>query len=141
MEERKLPVRLVRKEVDLEGFEGWWAEFSTDLTVDEMEVLERMPDLASVREILAEHIVNWNFVDKRGKELPIPKENPKAFGKLTPLLLVWCAATLVTITVQELPFPELKREGRSPLWSGKPLSVRSSVGHQPNSEDSVTEKS
>jgi len=141
MEKRKLPVRVIRKEVNLEGFEGWWAEFSTDLTVDEMEVLERMPDFASIRDILAEHIIDWNFVDKKGRALPKPKNNPKAFGRLTPLLLVWCAATLVTATVEELPFPELDKGGRLTSLSGKPSSVKSSAGRQANSAEKDTEKS
>jgi len=141
MAERKLPVRVIRKEVNLAGFEGWWAEFSLDLTVDEMEVLEQMPDFASIKDILAEHILDWNFVDKKGRELPKPKNNPKAIGRLTPLLLVWCAATLVTATVEELPFPELGKGGRLTSPSGKPLSVKNSAGRQANSEEKDTEKS
>jgi len=110
-EERKLPVKIVRKEVELPGFEGWWAEFSTDVTVDEIDALDKATDLPEMKRILAKYITAWNFVDKHGK--PLPKPSAKSIGKLTPLLLIWCCVALVRACMEDVPFPKTLREGRS----------------------------
>jgi len=117
-EERRLPVNTVRCEVGIPGYEGWWAEFTDDITVDEIEVLETPTDFKRVKQILAKYTSDWNFVDKRGKPLPKPKNNAKAFGKLTATLLFWCVANLIKASVEGLPFRKAKEIG-SPSPSGK----------------------
>ena len=87
--DRKLPVKT--KQIDLDGdYQGWWFKIYTNppsgALIDSVEALEKvgkeaklsiiMPPIFSFLQLV---ILEWNFVDGKGRELPISIDSFKKF--------------------------------------------------------------
>jgi hypothetical protein len=72
--ERRLPVFVKRIEVQLEGFEGWWAVVRTN---PRQSTIEKLADGNTVYEAFLELVQEWNFVDEAGQPIPLTPEGVK----------------------------------------------------------------
>lgn len=77
---------IVKHETDEFQGEGSFVVLSA-MKVREVRELRRLDDDADGFEIgiqmLADHIIEWNWVDDEGESLPLPKDDPEAIGRLT----------------------------------------------------------
>ena len=79
--DRKLPVKT--KQIDLDGdYQGWWFKIHTNppsgVLMDSVEALEKIGEdtklssaLPPIYSLLQLAILEWNFVDNKGKDLSI----------------------------------------------------------------------
>ena len=130
-EKRQLPVHLVKMEVELPGYEGWWARFRTDILVGDVEILSDVESWTTgswklLREIFSRYVEDWNFLDRRGRKLPRPFGKPEVFKDLVLDLFYWLASALVEAPRRGLPLPETAEA--SPLTSGELSSAETSAG-------------
>ena len=137
-EKRRLPVHLVKMEVELPGYEGWWARFRTDILVGDVEILSDIESWTAgnwknFREILSRYVEDWNFLDRKGRKLPRPFGKPEVFKELVLDLFYWLTEALVEAPRRGLPLPAGAEA--SPSTSGEPLSAETSAGLPKSSED------
>ena len=111
MTKRKMPVKSILFELKGEDYEGWWARVRTNapagLVLDKLDEFDRADKeklnaiLPLVYEVLELVIIEWNFVDEKGKDLPTTLAG---FRQLpTDLLLLMMQR--VTEVIGDVPLP------------------------------------
>jgi len=124
-------------EVELPGYEGWWARFRTDILVGDVEILSDVESWTTgswrlLREIFSRYVEDWNFLDRRGRKLPRPFGKPEVFKDLVLDLFYWLASALVEAPRRGLPLPAGAEA--SPSMNGEPSSAETSAGPPKSSE-------
>lgn len=78
VEARKQPVVSIRLELDGD-FSGWWLEIDRDFDLGTQEdfLSGNTPRIADA---LGRILLNWNFVDKVGVDLPADREGVRRIG-------------------------------------------------------------
>ena len=93
MADRAQPREIVRLQLD-GAFDGWWADIDTDLELGALEDLQS-GTVAGVKAGLARLVIDWNFVDKQGQDIPATTDGFRMVGTalLAALMAAFKAAT------------------------------------------------
>lgn len=77
---------LIKADTPVQGDDAW-VQFTRPVVGEVEDVLKASEDTTSQFgigvSILSKHIVDWNWVDYDGSDLPVPKENPEVVRQLT----------------------------------------------------------
>jgi len=112
--DRKLPVKT--KQIDLDGdYEGWWFKIYTNppsgVLIESVEALEKIDKdtklsivLPPIYSFLQLVILEWNFVDGKGKDLSISVDSFKKLPiELIMNLTVKAQGALITLPLVSKP--------------------------------------
>lgn len=112
----ELPIlyNLSRRDVTVPGWEDCWVQFRDDITVGEIEVLDRAREFSVMQEILANYIHDWRMWDTRDLPnlLPNPYKDPDILARIPIKVLLWCTVAITEVSLRgSSPLP--KEGGRS----------------------------
>jgi len=133
--EKRTFYNLVKRTVSYPGWEDCWVEFNDSILVDEIEILDSAKDFATMKEILADYIVDWKMRDVKKEKgwLPKPYRKPEVLGRVPLKILFWCSVALTEAAFRGHPLQ--KEDDLSASENGKHSSVETLDGLQANSED------